>query len=663
MNTMTALWQHLPLRLRLFLSFSLFTLIVSSLSIWALTLSSIEARVTNVTQLEIPNRLHRIKAEVSLVFTPYVQVARTLANDSRLPDLVSDPATEERQHQLEDVLGSLYQGLGIDTLALSPSPTRGSTYYQFRDGKLLHRPMHQGSPDDAWYAAYVASRLETRAELDTNTLSGARRMLFINSRSQAEDGHGNPLLVSSVALDAKAVNDIISSFRLGKRGLISLVSAKGTIDMTPEGSILDELKAHSDFAQVLNPKLDSVIEVDHQGRAYYLASIWVESLNRFLVIELPKAQLIDPIRQQSFKALGISLLLLAASLLLLYPLASSLTRPLRRAQETLSSISSNLDLSQQLAVPDRAEIGQLATEINQLLKRLASVIRAIQDSSSQLNRSAGLLAQTAGLSQGTGSGQVQSMASAVEQMSASVAEITSTMEEFTASSTQIAEHADSVVDMAKSALAASQRGVHAMTDLDQQMATIQSDHGQSLADILALGEQSREIGKVMDLINSLAEQTRLIAFNAALEASSAGESGRRFSVVASEIRRLADSVSSSTKGIEEHIQNTQVTINRLVMASEKSAKSVQAGLETSAHTAAELDSLVQAASNTSDAALQISLSTKQQKTASSQVTIALRTIANASVSNAKSMRNVSTIGEELLGLAARLEALVQGFRL
>lgn len=661
-----SVWQRMSFRLRLFLSLSFFTLLVSGLSIWALTLSVIDARVENMTQAEIPNRLHRMKAEVSLIFAPHIQMAQVIAEMPDLAALVSDPVTDEKRAQLRARLSGFYQGLGADTLALSPSPQRGSTYYQYRDGVLHHRPMHQGDPDDAWYLSYVASKRKVRAELDSNTLSGDRRMLFINAHSQADDGQGNPLLVSSVALDARAVSDIIRGFRIGERGFVSLVSpgkaSDAVIDIMPEGAMLGSLKEHPGFAQLLNPGLDTVVEMVWQGKAYYLASIWVESLSRFLVMELPKAQLIDPIRAQSFRALGISVLLLFLSLLLLYPLISSLTRPLRRVQEALGTISRSLDLNQQLLVPDRAEIGQLATEINQLLKRLLVVIRAIQDSSGQLNGSAILLAQTAGLRRGLDS-EEQSMASAIEQMSASVAEITSTMEEFSASSTQIAERSESVADMAKGALEASQRGTHSMAELAQQMATIQADHGQSLIDILALGEQSQGVGKVMELINGLADQTRLIAFNAALEASSSGESGRRFSVVASEIRRLADSVSSSINGIEQHIQSIQAAINRLVVTSEKSAKSVQSGLEISASTAAALDRLVDVASHTSDAALQISLSTKQQKTASSQVTIALRTIASASASNAKSMRNVSTISEELLGLASRLEGLVREFRL
>lgn len=507
---------------------------------------------------------------------------------------------------------------------------------------------------------------DTQVNLDTNALSGARRMIFINGRSRTQDAKGNPRLVSSVAMDAQQIVNIINEFRIGKEGYISLISAEGGIDMASDKSRISNLQKSTRFKQLLNTDKDGLVEINLGDHSWLLASIWVEDLNRFLVIELPKEELMAPIREQILKTLGLSLLLILTSLLLFYPLARSLTRPLRKAQAELGSISQTLDLGKRIQVRDKTEIGRLVLATNQLLDRLTQVIQAIQSSSGQLDEAATRLAQSTGLYQAADNGndqQQESMAATIQQMSASVAEITSTMEEFSASSTQIAQHSESVAKMAKGTLESSERGARAMGELEQQMATIQGDQNQSITDILALGEESKAIGKVMELINALAEQTRLIAFNAALEASSAGEAGRRFSVVASEIRRLANSVSSSTKDIEHHIQDIQVAINRLVVTSEKSAKSVQAGLEVSANTAAELSSLVEAAGHTSDAALQISLSTQQQKTASSQVTQALRGIAKASASNARAMRDASQISQDMLQLARELNSLVSEFKL
>src|SRR5208283_3144674 len=165
-----------------------------------------------------------------------------------------------------------------------------------------------------------------------------------------------------------------------------------------------------------------------------------------------------------------------------------------------------------------------------------------------------------------------------------------------------------------------------------------------------------------EIINSIADQTKLIAFNAALEASSAGEAGKRFGVVAVEIRRLADSVMDSTGEIEGKINETQEAINRLVIASEKGSKGIQEGMEYSSQTADLLIGVVDAAQATTDAARQISLSTQQQKTASGQVVVALHDIVAGSSHTADFISQISSLTRQLSRLSDNLSEMVSTFR-
>jgi methyl-accepting chemotaxis protein len=295
---------------------------------------------------------------------------------------------------------------------------------------------------------------------------------------------------------------------------------------------------------------------------------------------------------------------------------------------------------------------------------LGKMLGEIDTNAAELNTSAERLADTAGIIARSGNlrdGAEQSIAAAVEQMSSSVAEITSTMEELSASSTQIADHSQAVVDVASRTLASSRAGTEAMQQLLGHMGEIRAANQKSLDEILALGERSKEIGKVMDLIDAVADQTKLIAFNAALEASSAGEAGKRFSVVASEIRRLADSVSESTREIADKMQDIADTIAHLVVASEKSSATIAAGVSSSESTAAILDELEQAAGQTTSAAQKISLSTQQQKTASAQVVQALHEIAEASSHTSQAVRGISEVSAALLHMAKTLRTLLKRF--
>jgi len=297
---------------------------------------------------------------------------------------------------------------------------------------------------------------------------------------------------------------------------------------------------------------------------------------------------------------------------------------------------------------------------------LASTIGNVNKSVLKLENAAARLTQTAGLSGNVNleqQGVSHSMAATVEEMSATVVQITATMEELSASSTQIADNSTSVVDIANHTLKNSQKGSESMEQLLARMGDIRVGNQDSLKEIVELGTKSKEISKVMGIINSIADQTKLIAFNAALEAASAGESGRRFGVVAAEIRRLADSVTDSTNEIEVIIQEIQGYISRLVVTSEKGSDTISIGMEASVDTARNLGDLVDAAGETSSAAQQISLSTQQQKAASKQVVAALREIVTASAHAAQSIRSISEIGNEMNEMSKELSGQVKQFKL
>jgi len=254
---------------------------------------------------------------------------------------------------------------------------------------------------------------------------------------------------------------------------------------------------------------------------------------------------------------------------------------------------------------------------------------------------------------------VSQYAAVASEESASISEITSTTEELSASSTQIADHAKAVVDIAQKTWEDTKKGATAIESMIMKMSEIHGNSQKSASEIMDLGRKSREISKVMEIINSIADNTKLLAFNAALEASSAGEAGKRFGVVAAEIRRLADSVTESTREIEAKINEIQEAVNNLTIASEKSSQGIEQGMEFSFQAASLLSEIVDAAHTTMDSAKQISLSTQQQKTANSQVVIALREIMQGTITTSSSVEALSTISEELATESDALEGILK----
>ena len=348
-------------------------------------------------------------------------------------------------------------------------------------------------------------------------------------------------------------------------------------------------------------------------------------------------------------AVGVVLLLAG---LLAIRIALSISRPVADLVAAMKGMARG-DMT--VEVPWRGrrdEAGMLADAADEMESQLHDLATQVRSHAGAVHGSARKITES-----------VENQAVGSSQMSASVTEITATMEEFSASTALISEHCRSVVDIANVTYDNSWKGREALELLTAKMGNIQGENQGSLAEIIRLGDASKEISKVMKIITTIADQTKLIAFNAALEAASAGETGRRFGVVAAEIRRLADSVTESTTEIEGKIGQIQDAISRLVITSERGAGSIGDATAAATDTATLLDQMVDAAKQTTTAAQQISLSTMQQKTAAGQVLTALREIVDASSHGAQNMGQLSDISRNMESLSSNLDTLVDRFRL
>ena len=349
------------------------------------------------------------------------------------------------------------------------------------------------------------------------------------------------------------------------------------------------------------------------------------------------------------KFLVIALLLTCVLLFLANVLVNRfIDRPLERISTTLKNF--NNDLTIRIPVTTHDEIGDLTSWVNDHIANLQQLIGMVAEVTQRINSHAETFAET-----------VDHQAGFAAQLSSSVVEISTTMEEFSSSATQIAQHSQGVVEIAAKTLQDTKDGALGVATLTTKMSEISSDNEANLREIVELGRKSKEINKIKGIINNIANQTKLIAFNAALEAASAGEAGKRFGVVAVEIRRLADSVVASTGEIEGKVTEIMDAVNRLFLSSEKGAKGIQEGLDYSKQTEQMLNEVLGGAEATADAAKQISLSTQQQQTASGQVVIALRDIEEGTRHASLTIQQISSIANDLAELADSLKLLVARF--
>ena len=254
-------------------------------------------------------------------------------------------------------------------------------------------------------------------------------------------------------------------------------------------------------------------------------------------------------------------------------------------------------------------------------------------------------------------------AGAANQSASAVTETTATMEEMAIIAGQIADRSRRVVEEAAETQHDAQTGAQAVSDTVTKLDEVRAANESNLHEILALGRKSRRIGEVMELIDNIAARTKLIAFNAALEAAAAGESGQRFSVVAMEVRRLADNVVESTEEIRQRIAEIQAATNALVVASEQEAKRIAEGVARGQEANDALTEILKSAESTTVAAEQISLATQQQRTAAEQVVEAARSIQADSHAVARGSEEATQVITDLVALAEQLRDTVVQFEL
>ena len=303
-----------------------------------------------------------------------------------------------------------------------------------------------------------------------------------------------------------------------------------------------------------------------------------------------------------------------------------------------------------LNVTSKDELGVLAGSFNKMQQELEGVIGTIAQSANKLAGSTKEI-----------SSMIQEQTGVVSQQSSSVVEISSTVDELSASSTGVAENSAAVAKISTKSLHECERGLGAIKSLTTKIEHIADDNKIMVDEILDLGKKSKEIGTVVDIIKNVADQTKLIAFNAALEASSAGEAGERFGYVASEIRRLADNVMQSTVKIQNIVDYIQEAMDRLVKNAEEGASKFQDGTGLASKTSSELENLVSGVKKTADAATQISLSTKEQQTSTKQVLASLNEIGSGSRHSSAAMEQISSITQNLSRLAETLQRMVKSF--
>jgi methyl-accepting chemotaxis protein len=276
-----------------------------------------------------------------------------------------------------------------------------------------------------------------------------------------------------------------------------------------------------------------------------------------------------------------------------------------------------------------------------LTRQIGTAVGQVQSSSAEL--------QAVATQQATGS----------KEQATAMSEISTTISELLATSRQITESAQRVAQIAEQTAAAARSGDETVGTAHESIAGIRRQVDLIVDHMLELGKKSQQIGAVLEIVSELAEQTNILAINATIEAAGAGEAGKRFAIVAEEIRKLADRVGGSAKEIRGLIEDVRSAVNTTVMTTETGSKAVDAGSKQFGHVAVSFKQIANLVATTTEAAREIELSTKQQMTAVEQVNVAISNIAQASKETEASSGQTQQTASQLAVLSKDLLRLVQ----
>jgi methyl-accepting chemotaxis protein len=344
----------------------------------------------------------------------------------------------------------------------------------------------------------------------------------------------------------------------------------------------------------------------------------------------------------------------------------------RDRDQELSQIADDLitmaDANAQTAVQD-AETQARRSELQSLgvggIIVLISIImawlinRVIRSLSSEMREGATVLAAAAGEIVAT----TTQVASAAAETATAVSETTSTVEEVKKTAELSSEKARYVADSAQQALQVSQAGKQAVERSIEGVGQVQRQMQVLAQSIVQLSEQSQAIGAIIATVNELAEQSNLLAVNAAIEAARAGEQGKGFGVVAQEIRNLAEQSKQATAQVRTILGDIQKATSASVLAAEQGSKAVEAGAQQTEAAGEAIQALAQSVAQAAQAAAQIAASSRQQQVGMDQVAEAMENIQQASTQNVTGTRQAETAAHNLSELGQKLKGIVDQYGL
>ena len=582
---------------------------------------------------------------------------------------------EERWKIAGNIYARTYMSIGFIRLA-----DNGQVFLCNKDGNKL-----VSAADEKWYKVIIESKQDNVFTAPEKDKDGR---LLMTIASLIKDNAGNKVGYAITNINLNAVCSEVQGLRLGDNGYSILVDNDGTYLYNPDSSkILNgNIKEESDRSyQLISNKILASnaaftrFELDN-GDEMLCISCPVIGTRWFMATIAYESELMEPVSNALTIMMTVSLVLLAIIFAGIVVAVNHITKPLGTMMMVMRRLSEGDFSKQENNIKSNDELGRLAIALDNMRDEVAQVLNKVKYSAENLNSAVEHMSVTTNQSAQVSNQIAMSITDVAESSMKELDAVNSTNEEIDKFKSNVDNMSDVVQNAVekgrKTSDVAADGGVKLKKAIEQ-IQRIEAATARSTKVVDSLGEQSMEIGKIVKTISEIAEQTNLLALNAAIEAARAGEAGRGFAVVADEVRKLAISSQEAAMDISNIITEIQSNTKLAVQEIESGNKEVVAGTKSIESTEEAFGSIISMVQDVSAQLENIAKVVSEMANSGNVIAKNISTVRESSKKNAEEAENVSAASEEqsaavnglsaasskLADLAAELSSNVDKFKL